>query len=262
LRAALALLLALSASCKGDGDREPARSAAEEKHEETPAADKPAADKPGDESPGDAPEKAGPEYMHRHFDRLHAARDTLIFGDLKTTVESLQWLAEHGAEGPFPDAWQPFTRRFHAIAQRAVETPSAKNLGMRIAELSKECGACHTSNDVEPRLPSVEAAPSGPAFKLHMRGHKWAVDRLWAGLVIPSEKYWKEGIEHLKNAPPHLKNLSEYGDELKDAIKYANSVHLEAQSDDRVTTFGRVLAACAGCHELTRKHQGKVPGAE
>lgn len=250
MRGILALSV-LALSCAQDED--PSQTPAKASVTVAPAPAKTRPAKPVEDAPADPSTEA---YMHRHLRRVRAARDLLIFSDLSEARRSLRWLSERGAVGTAQEDWEPFTRRFQAISASGAEATTRRKLALRIAELSRECGRCHENFDVVPRVPTVDKPPRGREFQTHMRGHKWAIDHLWAGLVVPSEASWQKGLRHLARSPSHLKDVRLYGDAARKAIAFADGVHLRSQKsrdidpDDRVRLFGEVLAACSGCHAL------------
>jgi len=62
------------------------------------------------------------------------------------------------------------------------------------------CGACHKAAG-GPRA-NVEAAPaSGGSVEARLRRHVWATERLWEGIVVPSDASWKLGADGLLGEP-------------------------------------------------------------
>jgi mono/diheme cytochrome c family protein len=195
--------------------------------------------------------------MQRHFVHATTAKDTLLFGDLDVAMDSFQWLADNGASAEGDDSWEPHVGRIRLIAKDTLATKKLEVMGMAVAQIARECGSCHAALGVEPKIPLVRNPPQGQDFKDHMIGHKWALDRMWAGLTTPSSELWLAGASYLADQPTHLRKLSSYGKDADSAMTFASQVHAlssdavaEEQSDRRMAIFGRFLAACAGCHAL------------
>lgn len=204
-----------------------------------------------------APVATDSDLMQEHFSHASLAKNFILQGEMDKAAESFKWLAKRGALSGSPDSWQPHTRRLQAMAKEALRDPGLDNMTMRLAEVARECGACHAGLGVEAKLVSSEKPPTGHSFETHMRAHKWALDRMWAGLSTPSDALWQEGAGLIAEAPSHLRNLSGYGDNAGEAVDLASGVHAMAQEalkekapDKRAILFGRFLALCVSCHEL------------
>lgn len=95
-----------------------------------------------------------------------------------------------------------------------------------------------------------------------MQRHQWAADRLWEGLIGPSDAAWSRGIRMLAEAPLHGTEPS--WDTASDGDELARRVHelgSEAASallpHARATVYGEMLGLCADCH--TRTGGGPAP---
>ncbi len=197
-----------------------------------------------------------PKERPPHFTFLSAAKDSMLFADLVGTKDSLRWVSEL-SEKPQAQSWIPHIENQRALATLALESDDVDLISGTVAKLGQSCGSCHTELKVTPTITVKEPKHRGLDFKDHMAGHKWALDKMWAGLATPSDEQWREGAELLADSPTHLRNLSEYGDDADRAMDLAIEVHgLAAKATkttdtaERVALFGTFLAACAKCHEL------------
>ena len=193
----------------------------------------------------------------QHFTFLTAAKDSLLFSDVKGAGDSLRWVANPGSQEPPPEAWVPHMETQKSIAAETEGSDNVMVLSKAVANLGRTCGSCHKELDVTPAVKVKEPKHRGLDFKDHMAGHKWALDKMWAGLATPSDEQWIAGATLLADAPTHLRNLSAYGDDADTAMDLAIEVHgLAAKAikttdaEARVEIFGTFLAACAHCHEL------------
>ena len=202
----------------------------------------------------------------QHFAFLTAAKDSLLFSDIKGAGESLSWVANPDEETRHPEAWKTLVAGQKSIAAEAEGSESVLVLSTTVAKLGRTCGECHQALDVTPNVAVKEPKHRGLDFKDHMAGHKWALDKMWAGLATPSDQSWVEGAKLLADAPTHLRSLSDYGDDADKAMDLAMQVHglaadatTETDLDARVEIFGTFLAACAYCHELPGSAPKKPP---
>ena len=243
----LAAISSLCVSCK-DAKEAPVEDNAE--------AQPPAASEEPSSEGSPAPEAATPGLaMQKHFAHALTAKDTLLFGDLDVAMTSLRWLAENGASDGQQESWEPHVGRVRRIAKDSLSSRNLESMAMTVAQLARECGSCHAALGAEPEIAVVKTPPGGEEFRDHMIGHKWALDRMWAGLTTPSTELWMSGASFLAGKPSHIRNLSSYGKNADMAVSFATQVHSladdavkETQSDARMVNFGRFLAACAGCH--------------
>ncbi len=191
-----------------------------------------------------------------HFAFLTAAKDTLLFSDVKATHESLLWLAVD-EENETKEEWKPFSSKLKTIAKKAATSTNITELTTAISRSAQICGDCHKALSVTPEIAVKEPKNRGLGFKDHMAGHRWALDKMWAGLATPSDAYWVEGAGLLAKTPTHLRSLSTYGSDADKAMQWATTVHsiaaeaaTETDTAKRVELFGTFLKACALCHEL------------
>jgi cytochrome c556 len=87
--------------------------------------------------------------------------------------------------------------------------------------------------------------------------HQWAADRLWDGLVGPSDVSWQAGAEVLRDAPLFTDAVTEDVEQYEAVTKLAWQVHeigaLAATVPDhgrRAELYGTLLGTCASCHDL------------
>ncbi len=202
----------------------------------------------------------------QHFTFLTAAKDSLLFSDIAGTRDSLRWVANAGSQEPHADTWKSLVDVQKAIATDAESNANVVVLSQAVARLGRTCGLCHTEHNVTPVVTVKEPKHRGLDFRDHMAGHKWALDKMWAGLATPSDEQWIEGAKLLADAPTHLRSLSAYGDDADNAMDLAGEVHglaakaaEETDMDARVEIFGKFLAACAKCHALPGSAPRKMP---
>lgn len=194
----------------------------------------------------------GPPEMYAHFQQVGDIHTAVILGDVGATRAPARALAnarhEYGAEAG--DSWDLMQAEARVIqAQTQIS-----DIALSVARMGLACGACHLALDEGPVMRPGEAPPRSRSPSAHMEQHQWALDRLWEGLVGPSEAAWAAGggalaIEALNLGPP--------GNRPPETDRLAAQIHdlgEEARSTsdwkDRADIYGRLLQSCARCHEL------------
>jgi cytochrome c553 len=100
------------------------------------------------------------------------------------------------------------------------------------------------------------AEPTDQRSRMHR--HEWAVDRLWEGLIAPSDSSWAEGADVLESAPfmPQLA-VREGGEAIETLGQrlhaFGRRAAAESSAEGRAKLYGELLTTCASCHALTAK---------
>ena len=85
-----------------------------------------------------------------------------------------------------------------------------------------------------------------------MARHQWAADRLWEGLIAPSDQAWLSAAELLLEAPLALAD-SQHTDQTRALTERVRGLGLEARSaarsGDRARIYAEFLGTCAVCHQ-------------
>jgi cytochrome c556 len=201
--------------------------------------------------PPDAPtQDITSAHMHEHWRAAEEAREAVIDGDLERVRAAAAALVARHPEGhALPPSWTGPARDIDRLGAALAGAASLKDAAAAVAALGRACGGCHAevgrSADVAP--PS-EPAP-GPETAAHMQRHRWAADRMWEGLVAPSDELWSRGAAALKDDPTVIAHTG-YDDETVHELGAWMSATGEA--DDKMAVYSIFLAACATCHEAVR----------
>jgi hypothetical protein len=121
------------------------------------------------------------------------------------------------------------------MGEAAIGVRDAANLaGMadNAAGLAAECGACHEAVLATVQLPAPEPGVDHPTRAAY------ALDRLWAGLIEPSDEAFAEAVSDLSRLAPD--------GAAPDALRPVQRA-LDAGAS-RPRTAGAVLHTCARCH--------------
>jgi hypothetical protein len=101
----------------------------------------------------------------------------------------------------------------------------------------------------------------------HMQRHQWAADRLWEGLIGPSDIAWNRGTDMLVDVPLHPADVMDEttnGTDSDVIDKIAHRVHLLGGQGTNVRTpdarselYAELLGLCADCHSRVGRGPAK-----
>lgn len=194
-------------------------------------------------------------HMHDHFTMALRARDGVIRGDLYQSQAPLIWLNQHTYQGELPPAWKPYVQRMQVAARDAIYADSVKDTAQAVAHLGSTCGACHRAFG---RGPRVQASPPPPTVKVdarvsgalrpRMHQHAWAADRLWEGLIAPSEAAWSDGRNELHELTVERELSPALRDDLAKIHNLAQPLSGEPDDVQRSDRYAAIIATCGECH--------------
>ena len=154
-----------------------------------------------------------------------------------------------------------------SYGRKIVGTPDLKSAAKSVGGMARICGDCHLVNEIELEF-GFDTMPAEWADTIsHMQRHQWAVDRMWEGLIGPSDVSWNRGAEMLVDVPLHPLDVMD--EETSDADsaaldKIALRIHslgsrgTDARTPDaRSEMYGEVLGLCADCHITLGRGPGR-----
>ncbi len=216
---------------------------------------------------GDAREATVQARMQGHERHGDAMRDAVERGDLDGAKTEAKLLAELGIEGPTGKLWKQLFDAMKAAAGRSASASDLKDASRDVALVARTCGDCHTTFG----RPAILIEPPGalsPGMRASMQRHQWATERLWDGLVVPSDDAWNAGALALSEAPLMPEQLTPGKSPVPKVGELARTVHdlaVKAAGADRVDAradvYGELLATCAECHKWLGDgpHPGRSP---
>ncbi len=188
--------------------------------------------------------------MQGHWEAGFALQTALVKGDLTSARRAAADIAEVEEipgltwdAGPYLMRVRTEARSIENAAQFADAVDAAGRLGTG-------CGACHARTEGGPHPEGTTSAPSEVEdVDNHMVRHTWAVDRMWEGLVVPSNDRWRAGARILAEQPVSAVGLpaevSLFAARVHEMGRYA----LEDDSaEERAERFSKILSDCANCH--------------
>jgi cytochrome c553 len=192
-------------------------------------------------------------HMHDHFTMALRARDGVIAGNLAQSQNPLIWLNQHTYDGELPAAWKPYVQQMQIAARDAIYAESLHDTAQAVAQLASRCGACHRALGRGPKVAGqvpLTATPVDPrrrpdSLRPRMHQHEWAAQRLWEGLIGPSDAAWSDGSNALRELQVERTLSPSVRTELA-AIRVLGQPL--GGAEDRSQRYGEVIAACGGCH--------------
>ncbi len=192
-------------------------------------------------------------HMLTHYSRISALQSAVIVADMATAQRSGRWLGEYvSAEGLTPRAVH-YMMEIRRVSTEIGRADDLVDLAAHTATLASACAGCHEETGGGPRLGGTPHVPHEEGRVPHMRRHLWAVDRMWEGLLAPSDQFWQAGARALAE-PPLTGWLHSSG--MDEVTPLAERVHelgaQAAQISDpsaRAQLYGELIGTCATCHQ-------------
>lgn len=208
-------------------------------------------------------EVSGPEvaeHMHQHLSAMRAMKAFIIAGQLDDNLrEAAIWVEEHEATQGLPGDWQPYVAAMRRYAGQVADARHLDFAAVSVGEMARVCGDCHDANNVQVGFGSYDSAPPPASnIRVQMRRHLWAVDRMWEGLISPSDQAWRLGAETLAGVQVNAADIGVTGTQQR-RVDYllgrARQIGAEGSTvesrEARGALYGELLSLCADCHSMT-----------
>ena len=189
--------------------------------------------------------------MQLHFHDLGAVQERLLRGEL-ADAKAFAFLLTQADSDPSMRQWDSQTRAV-ADAARAVKDAGSIDEGLRLeVRVALACANCHIAAGRETIFDEPAPLPADePTVDARMARHVWAADRLWEGIVTPSEERWLAGLQVLAAAPLPFSNATD-ALSLSRALAHRAQFEIDNRAKElleaRATAYGELLITCAGCH--------------
>lgn len=192
--------------------------------------------------------------MLEHFDRVSAIRDAVVYGELETVVERADALVSETRPQKYPAQWRPHVEAIVAQSKTVAHSATIASAASGVARLSAACGSCHVATEAKLNFGTGPEPSEDDTVAAAMDRHRWAVDRLWEGIVGPSDYAWEQGamvfggmsgceaLTPSTGQDPRRKQLCETVERLGRRAKGVSD------GEARVRVYGDFLATCSGCH--------------
>jgi len=205
-------------------------------------------------------------HMHEHLARITTIKSLIIMGNLDGVREPAIWLADHEAVSGLPEDFEPYVGLMRQYAREVNNALDLKSAAIAVSGMARTCSNCHLANEVEIEFGYDQMPADWSDTVSHMQRHQWAADRLWDGLIAPSDTAWDRGMNMLVDVPLHPDDVTDENSADVDTAaldRIARRIHKLAGLGTIATTptarselYGEMLGLCADCH--TRL--GRGPG--
>lgn len=190
-------------------------------------------------------------HMSYHYTQVNEIQEAVIAGDLDDIRGPARWVATHRGQ-EYPAAAGPSLEMMRNEGRIMLEQDQILPVAHTLGRMGVACGSCHTALGTKVSFPIEEPPVSSRAPREHMLRHAWAVDRLWEGLVAPSDASWRAGAGALVHMPvdfggnDQANRLATRVHELSDKASAAST------AKERAEVYGDLLETCALCHGALR----------
>jgi cytochrome c556 len=196
--------------------------------------------------------------MADHFTNVSLLYGAAAAGDLVAVHAQAGLLLARETGAGMPRKAQPYVEEMRTFTGLAARAPDHQSGASAVARVGAACGSCHKAMKRVLAVGTVTGPPEGDnPVETRMIRHQWAADRLWDGLVGPSDVSWQAGAAVLRDAPMYTDELTEDVEQYAAVTKLAWQVHETGALANTVTDqtrraelYGTLLATCATCHDL------------
>jgi cytochrome c553 len=198
-------------------------------------------------------------HMSAHYSLATAARDALFRGNLEGAREPLKWLAEHDSHPGMPPEAMPFVGEMKGAARVALNAKDLRGATNALATVATICGDCHVAMGKGPSFDTPLPPEDRTGVGWHMARHRWAADRMWEGMLQPSEVAWNLGVSALDETPLQEGEMPPHQDLSDDERAVADWLHEMGEFGRHMKTdaskaqyYGELLGNCASCHATAK----------
>ena len=205
------------------------------------------------------------EHMHDYLDQISAVKASVIAGNLEASRRAVTRLAEQDEPRFTPRSRAPYVEEMRRYARQAASAEDLVTAAAAIGETARTCGDCHRASGVVVAF-GYDQRPANDAQNLttQMQGHLWAADRMWDGLIGPSDQAWKLGTEMLAEMNLAASNITDEPARQTQIDVLVRRMRSLAQQGNQAASielrsglYGEFLSLCASCHSLA----GAGPGS-
>jgi len=195
--------------------------------------------------------------MHRRFTRTMDIQTGVILGNLDRAQAAAAWIAGQDGGEDFPGGTDQYRDAIRDVAALIAQDQDLQSVAVRTGQMALACGGCHLATGGGPHFVTGRDPDRGSSTGKQMIRHIWAADRMWEGLVGPSDDAWDAGSKVLGEEAESLEKAIQASGSPEEARAYLAEVRRlgrEGQAtsaqEARASIYGRLLATCNGCHRV------------
>lgn len=196
-------------------------------------------------------------HMAEHYAQADRMKRSAIRGDLAEYRQAASWLAEHELSATAPETWRERARAMQEAAKSGRDAQDLAAATAALGRVGEACAKCHAELG-KPTLAVGEPPSEGSGAQLHMARHQWAADRLWDGLIAPSDELWIRGAEVMADAPLTTGEIAPGQSVQPRVTELASDVHDQANAArllpaaERGAAYAAFVQSCSDCHGALR----------
>jgi cytochrome c553 len=202
--------------------------------------------------------------MHKRFLAVNSIRDAVITGDLAVAKQLAEKLANNKELLSVFADWGLHTKDMQKEIEQVAASTDLRSASAHTAAAARTCGRCHEALGVA-TLDEKSGQPPSESDDIGgiMRRHQWAINRMWVGLIAPSNSSWMAGAKELTEIAyqaqnqPEAKSNKELPSLLSEIEKLAVAAAKAVTNPEKTQVFGQLLTTCSGCHQKMRPDGGK-----
>jgi cytochrome c553 len=193
--------------------------------------------------------------MGEHHAEVQAARDAVIAGDLQAGKKALEGLKKRLPLAAVSGSAQA---PLELAVTATVGADDLDGFARGLGEVAAACGTCHRASGARPPGDAGSRPPIGGDLASQMVLHRWAMVRLWDGLVAADEGVMADASTALAAAPMVPSGTPLDSPVSPEATALEVRVHDLAARAVRAPDLrakgravGEMLSTCHQCHLLT-----------
>jgi cytochrome c553 len=198
--------------------------------------------------------------MHRQLNRTVDIQTGVVLGDLERAQRAASWIATREEQEPLPPQGDPYLEEIRNLASSIVGTDDLPTVAASVGQIAGACGSCHQATGGGPYFVVRSAQPEGESQAERMIRHLWAADRMWEGIVGPSDEAWRAGARALAESEPVFSQVIQAANSPPEAERSLSSVTTLARQaltvtdqGDRAEVYGQILNTCNACHSAMKR---------
>ena len=197
-------------------------------------------------------------HMGAQHDAMKAIQAAIIAGSLDAAREPASRLLEQGAPAAGEPANAGYVEAVRLAASDVLAADTLESAAEAASQLGLACGACHTANSATVEFAEVRRPSDKEKERPHMQRHQWAADRMWEGLIGPSDDAWSAGVAALASIDVDTADIGT-PEAVQPKVEYLLTRIGElgvlggelGSSQERSAVYGEFLSLCADCHSWT-----------